>query len=250
MKTIEQLYNGFYLDNECLNAQISGCQTPLWVAPIKKSNNFENLRIEKDKFAFAERDENWEIEFFHGLNNFLWIEKPDFSPIFVFDNHNHAPVFWYDIIYDKWFKGINLIHIDQHSDCWENENILELNLGEKELEKVFHFYNEKCNVGNFIPPSLESWIISNQIQVRSTTALKNLEVGKNQNFILDIDLDFCLDWINRDKINQKSVKILKEKFDKFWQFALCTTIATSPYFLDQELAISLVDNLLDDHWLI
>jgi hypothetical protein len=48
-------------------------------------------------------------------------------------------------------------------------------------------------VGNFIPPALESGIITNQIQIRSTTALQNLKIDKNQNYILDIDLDFCLD---------------------------------------------------------
>jgi hypothetical protein len=36
-------------------------------------------------------------------------------------------------------------------------------------------------------------MIGNQVQIRSTTALDNLEIDKNQNFILDIDLDFCLD---------------------------------------------------------
>jgi hypothetical protein len=86
-----------------------------------------------------------------------------------------------------------LVHIDQHSDCWKNENHLELNWEENELEKVFKFCNEKCNVGNFIPPAIESGIITNQIQIRSTSALENLETDKNQIFILDIDLDFCLD---------------------------------------------------------
>jgi hypothetical protein len=121
---------------------------------------------------------------------------------------------------------------------------LELNRKENELEKVFYFWNEKCNVGNFIPPALESWIISNQVQIRSTTALQNLEINKNHNFILDIDLDFCLDWINKDKINHETVNLLKNKFTEIWKYALWITIATSPYFLDQELAIKIVKELL------
>jgi hypothetical protein len=51
---------------------------------------------------------------------------------------------------------VGLIHIDQHSDCRENKNHLELNRNENELEKIFNFCNEKCNVGNFIPPSIDS----------------------------------------------------------------------------------------------
>ena len=244
MKTIEQLYNGFYLDKESLNSQISAWPTPLRVAPIKKADKYESLEIDYEHFSFAEKNENWKIEYFHWLKNFLWIEKSDFPPIFIFDNHNHSPIFRYYCIKESKSNSPILVHIDQHSDCWKNENHLELNWNENELEKVFSFYNEECNVGNFIPPAIESGIIVNQVQIRSTTALQNLGIEKNQNFILDIDLDFCLDWIDRNKINQESVKLLKNKFDEIWKSALCITIATSPYFLDQELAIKIVEDLL------
>jgi hypothetical protein len=115
------------------------------------------------------------------------------------------------------------------------------------LENVFNFCNKYCNVGNFIPPAIESWIIWNQVQIRSTTALQNLQVKKNQNFILDIDLDFCLDWIERDKVNWENVNLLKKKFDESWKNALCITIATSPYFLDQRLAINITNKLLNNN---
>ena len=244
MKTFEQLYNGFYLNRESANSQISNCQIPLRVAPIKKINKYEHLEIDYEHFAFAEKNENWKIEYFHWLKNFLQIEKSDFPPVFIFDNHNHATVFRYNIIYSKKIKDTKLIHIDQHSDCRENKNHLVLNQDENELEKVFRFCNEKCNVWNFIPPSIESWIITNQVQIRSTTALHNLGIDINQNFILDIDLDFCLDWINRNKINLENVELLKNKFNEFWKYALWITIATSPYFLNQELAIQIIEELL------
>ena len=245
MKKLEELYNGFYLDEKCENTKISSCETPLRVAPIKKVSKYENLEIDYENFAFAERNERWEIQYFHGLKDFLRIEKSDFPPIFIFDNHNHAVTFRYDIVYNNGLKNnIQLIHVDQHSDCRENKNHLELNWNEYELEKVFHFCNEKCNVWNFILPAIESGIIANQVQIRSTTALKNLNINQGQNFILDIDLDFCLDWIDRDKVNRETVNLLKEMFDKFWSLALCTTIATSPYFLDQKLAIETINKLL------
>lgn len=244
MKTVNQLYNGFYLDKESANSQISDFQDFLRVAPIKKINKYNGLKIDYEHFAFAEKNENWEIEYFHGLKNYLWIETPGFPSIFIFDNHNHAIIFRYNIIYSKKIKDTKLIHIDQHSDCRENKNHLVLNQDENELEKVFRFCNEKCNVWNFIPPSIESWIITNQVQIRSTTALHNLGIDINQNFILDIDLDFCLDWINRNKINLENVELLKNKFNEFWKYALWITIATSPYFLNQELAIQIIEELL------
>ena len=243
MKTIEQLYNGFYLNKECANSQISNCSTSLRVAPIKKVKNHKNLEIDYEHFSFAEKNKNWEIEYFHGLKNFLWIEKTNYPPIFIFDNHNHAITFRYNIIYNKNFEDTELIHIDQHSDCRENKNHLNLNWDKNEIEKVFKFWNEKCNVGNFIIPAIESWIISKQIQIRSTNALQNLEIKNNQNFILDIDLDFCLAWIERDKINNEPIKLLKNLFNKIWYSTLWITIASSPYFIEQKQSINIVNYL-------
>lgn len=239
MKTIEQFYNGFYLNKESANSQISNCQTPLRVAPIKKVDKYENLEIDYEHFAFSEND-----EYFHWLKNFLWIEKSNFPPIIIFDNHNHSIVSRYNIIYSKKINNAELVHIDQHSDNRENKHHLKLNRKEDELEKVFLFWNEKCNVWNFIPPALESKIITSQIQIRSTAALQSFEIDESQNFILDIDLDFCLGWIDRNKVNQETVGLLKDKFDKIWKYALWITIATSPFFLDQELAIKIVEELL------
>lgn len=245
MQKLQQLYNWFFLDITCENARITSCDKFLRVAPLERTDHYTEIQIEEDNFAFAEKNGNWDLEYFHGLKKFLLIEKSDIPPIFIFDNHNHAPVFRYYCIEKSNKASPSLIHIDQHSDCWENKEILELNSKENDLEKVFHFYNEKCNVGNFIPPSLESWILFDQIQIRSITALQNLEIEKNQNFILDIDLDFCLNWIDRKQINKESVKILRDKFDEISESALCITIATSPYFLDQEIAKKIIEELLN-----
>ena len=204
MEILQKLYNWFYLSSKDGNSKISNWKIPLWVAPLKIISKYENLEINYNQFAFSEINKNWEIEYFHGLNNFLLINNPRYPPIFIFDNHNHAPVFWYNTIKYKESNNINLIHIDQHSDCWENKNLIHLNSKKNETEKVFNFCNEKCNVWNFIPPFIKCWLISNQIQIRSIIALQNLKINKNQHLILDIDLDFCLDWIKRDKINEKT----------------------------------------------
>ena len=146
METMEQLYNGFFLSSVCENVKISDCKNLLRVAPIKKSDKYEKLEIDYSYFAFAEKNQNGEMEYFHGLKNFLLIEKSDFPPIFIFDNHNHAITFRYYVVYTKKIQNAQLIHIDQHSDCWENKNHLELGWESNELENVFEFCNEKCNV--------------------------------------------------------------------------------------------------------
>ena len=246
MRNLEQLYNWFFLDITCANTKISNCKKFLRVAPIKKIDHYEEIEIEEDNFAFAEKNISWEIKYFHGLKNFLRIQTTKFPPIFIFDNHNHAPVFRYHSIHKFNSTSPMLIHIDQHSDCRENKEKLETDKYEYDLEKIFHFYNEKCNVWNFIPPSIESNIISDQIQIRSITSLKDLTINKNHNFILDIDLDFCLNWINKNEINQEALGLLKEKFNEIWKYSLCITIATSPYFLNQEVAINIIKTILND----
>ncbi len=238
MKTIEQLYRGFYLNSESANSQISNCQNPLRVAPIKKVNNYENLEIDYEHFAFAEKNENWKLEYFHGLKNFLRVEKSDFPPIFIFDNHNHAITFRYNIIYTKKIKNAELIHIDQHSDCWKNKNHLELNWNENELEKVFEFWNEKCNVWNFILPAIELWLINTVEQINTEYKLLNFQTDKN-NIILDVDLDFRAPEMGIEK-HLKTIEKIKELISK----SNIVTIATSPYFLDQKVAISIIDGLL------
>lgn len=243
MKTIEQLYNWFYLAKECANSQISNCPSPLRVAPIKIVHKFEAPEIDYEHFAFAEKKNDWQIEYYHWLKNFLYIDKSDFPPILICDNHNHAITFRYNIIYSKKISNTELIHIDQHSDCRENTNHLQLNQSQNELEKVFHSCNEKCNVGNFIPPAIESWIISNQIQIRSSNSLQNLQIDNNTNYILDIDLDFCLKWTNKNIIDQDIPNLLKQKFYEIWKSALCITIATSPFFIDQNLAIDIITKI-------
>lgn len=247
MKTLFQLYNGFYLNKESANSQISNCSDQLRVAPLKKTTNLKDLTIDYKHFSFAEKNNAWIIEYFHGLKNFLLIERPNLPPIFIFDNHNHALTFRYNIMYTKKIHNSKLIHIDQHSDYRENKNHLQLNRKDNELEKVFVFCNMKCNVWNFIPPAIECCIISDQIQIRSNAALKELNTKKVSDFFLDIDLDFCLEWINRNKINQESINLLKNKFDNIWKSAIWITIATSPYFLEQELAISIINNLLNSY---
>ena len=246
MKTIENLYSWFFLTKTCANMAVSNCTKKLWVAPINKLKSYKTPEINDQYFVFAERNTFWNIEYFNWLKNFLLIDGLNSPTTFIFDNHNHALLFWYYIAYKQKLKNIELIHIDQHSDCWENKNHLELNWDENELEKVFNFCNKKCNVWNFIPPALESWIRSNQIQIRSTSALHNLTLNKDYQFILDIDLDFCLNWVNRDKINKDTIEILKNKFNEIWKNALWITIATSPYFLNQELAIDILNYIYLD----
>ena len=48
-------------------------------------------------------------------------------PIILVDNHNHVLYFWYEALaHGIISRGSTLVHIDEHSDLWENENDLEV----------------------------------------------------------------------------------------------------------------------------
>lgn len=144
--------------------------------------------------------------------------------------------FWYEELRKGTFgKGIRLLHVDQHSDMKDNAFSL---IGENE-DEIFDFVNYRCNVGNFIVPALRSGILSEVQQIRSERGLLHTEIPK-QDYILDIDLDF---WAP-----EMGIEALEESFKKIRSMivsAKMVTIATSPYFLDQNLALDLLNKIFD-----
>lgn len=162
-----------------------------------------------------------------GLKNFLQTTYHD-RIVYIVDNHNHALSFRYKANR----APLNVIHIDQHSDIKENENIY------APTDDIIHFVNEKTNVGNFITAATNSSIIDKVIQIRTDYALQNFEIKtlSNQPFILDIDMDFR----EGKKDNEKDFEIIRKLIAK----AELVTIATSPYFMDQDTAITLIKELL------
>ncbi|MDR2416449.1 MAG: UPF0489 family protein [Candidatus Peribacteria bacterium] len=213
----------------------------LRVAPLIKVASFSQLEkklsIDKEHIAFAEKDENGELVFFHGLSSFFLFQLPDIPPCYLFDNHNHALYFWYQE-YLRSHRVCKLIHIDQHSDMWENQHSLPVDCLEVDRScEVFAFVQKCCNVGNFMQPVLNSGLISEVAQIRSTYALKHLQLP-SEAYILDIDLDFLA-----PEMGTRLEKCLP-KLKQLMARARCITIATSPYFLEQERAIEIVKELI------
>lgn len=200
------------------------------------------------------------IKKYHWLKNFIQINTNSplsseekgrgWGNIYIFDNHNHALYFRYKEYFawniKKWSK---LIHIDQHTDMNDNKHFIASKTKQSiNLDIIFNFTNQNCNVWNFIKPAVEEWLIWNITQINTEYSLLNIQfppilgdrgnLAKNEKKISDIDLDFRAPEMSIAKY-QETIDITK----KLIQNSRVVTIATSPYFLDQNLAIKIIKDL-------
>jgi len=199
------------------------------------------IQDDKTKIAFEDFDFDNKLSTNYWLKNFYRIPYLD-KQIILFDNHNHAFYFWCEALKNWLIKQeATLYHIDEHADTRDNnKNISKQDI--PDLQKVYDFTNLVLNVGDYIIPAQNSWLISKIIQIRNTVNLKEYlekkDDSKEENIILNLDLDFFqpdLDFIDYE-LKKKVILDLAKK-------AKIITVATSPFFIDQELAIKVFRDL-------
>ncbi|MCA9408121.1 MAG: UPF0489 family protein [Candidatus Omnitrophica bacterium] len=237
IELLQQFYQGFYLTDPVGNNAFSfdkrQCQE-IYVPPIIQGT-LQDLKIGKE-VAFCEHFEQEEIRKC-GLQHFLYLEIND-KEIFVFDNHNHAFFFWiFGVFLKKWFPRATLWHVDQHSDMRKPDAFLQMDCQDQNLlQKAFKYTNFVLNVGNFIQPALSLDLFSH---VEIISSLESFQLNPPEHFILDIDLDIFAKDMEYIPSEYKIEKI-REYIDK----SNFITIATSPYFIEQEKAIGFIKKLL------
>lgn len=187
---------------------------------------------EGKEIVFNEIDEDREIKAY-GIEKMVEMNTEDGKRVYIFDNHNHAFYFWLKSLKEGLFKkGCTLVHVDQHKDTREPSNY-DVNI--YDIDDIFRYTNEVLNVGSFIKPAMKYGIFSNLIIMDSTYSLKEKVEGE---YVLDIDLDIFskdmdyipfLDRFNRIQELIKGAKLI--------------TIATSPYFIEQDKAIKVLKEL-------
>ena len=158
-----------------------------------------------EEIVFNEIDEDIEIKA-KGLKNMIIYKYQD-KDVYIFDNHNHAFYFWIKSLKKGNFtKGCKLVHVDQHKDTREPEN-----------------YNVD--------------IFSEVIIIDSSYGF-NLDIEGE--YVLDIDLDIFskdMDYIPYDlKVSKIKDLIKKSKV---------ITIASSPFFIEQDYAIKVLKELFN-----
>ncbi len=164
-------------------------------------------------------------------------------PIYVFDNHNHAFYGWIEALHAGVFsRGARLVHMDAHFDDAEPEHVkVDLN----DIEDVWKYTNETLQIASFIKPALELDVFDQVVNyVESADFTELPEIGADQEIILDIDLDvFC------DEMSHVSWKQKLDVITHYLPQTKLITMATSPFFIDQQRAIDIAKRLMDELFL-
>ncbi len=268
LSQLQQYYRGFWIDAPVGNNAFSfdrRTNRRIYVPPLISGG--EDDVLPGDEVAFCDLlppGEGGGLEVkAKGLRNFVHLERPG-QDIFIFDNHNHAFFFWCAAAAAGVISpGGALVHVDQHRDTREPDSwllpeakVTSQKAKEKEccppgendrvlgpvsfdfslLPSVFDYTNHVLNVGNFIPPAIRLGLFREVIQVGSPEAFR---ADLPDRFVLDIDLDIfapVMSYIPED---------LKIRALRAWiRRAGLVTLATSPYFLDQDEAVGYVKKLL------
>ncbi len=181
--------------------------------------------------VFSDRVDGVEVNA-TGLEHFVHIERPG-QDVFVMDNHNHAFSFWAAAIHaGAILPGSRLVHVDQHKDT-------RLPLAEftgVSVHDACRYANDVLDVGSFIPPAVGAGWFHDVVQIGSAEAFA---ADPSTPFALDIDLDIfapVMDYIPFDlKLSRLRAWIATAPF---------VTIATSPFFMDQNEAMACLRALL------
>ncbi|MBC2576699.1 UPF0489 family protein [Peptostreptococcus canis] len=229
-------YGGFYIEKPVGNNMFSFEKRKvkkIYVPQLVRAN-FNDIEIGEIP-NFVEIEDGLEKACM-GLKNMYEIVDSDIykgKKIYVFDNHNHSFFFWCKLLNEGIFeKGITLVHVDQHKDMREPLNF---DVDIFDLEDVKRYTNEVLNVGNFIKPAIYHDIFSNLVMVDSSYGME-LEIPGN--YVLDLDLDFFSKDMDYIDFEYKLYRVRE-----YIENADIITIATSPYFIEQDRAIKVLKML-------
>lgn len=214
----------------------------IYIPSIIKTSSFLDVKL-WDKIVFEDFDFDNKLQSCFWLQNFYEFNYK-WKPLYLFDNHNHAYFFW-NKAKKEWIIQNNsiLYHIDEHADTRDPQIYLDKS-DLNDLQKIFDYTNFTLNVGNYILPAIQDWLIKEIVQIRSELELtkikdklKNKKLERH-NIILNIDLDFFQPDLDFIDYNFKKEVILALS-----SAASVITVATSPFFINQKLALEVFKDL-------
>lgn len=219
-------------------------RNPLQVTPLKQGS-FDELKV-GTHVAFQDFDgERW-MECVGLESALLCTDYP--VPIYVFDNHNQAFYGWaegrknakfkmknekYPGEYWYWSDDMVLVHLDAHYDDREPPSY---DVRIDDLDDVQRYTNQVLQIATFIQPALKLGIFSevrNYVESGDFEQNAKCEIqNAKMNIVLDIDLDVFCEEMSHVSFQEK-IRVIRE----YLPFTKLITMATSPFFIDQEKAI-------------
>lgn len=238
---LQKFYHGFELSQPQGNNAFSydlRKQRAIYVPPAIAGTP-GNLTVGEQP-AFCEVEDGSE-RICRGLKNFIYYRRPH-QHVFFFDNHNHAFFFWMVANAAGLLPaGSHLLHVDQHRDMRKPLETppFDLETLPGALPLAFHYCQQALNVGNFIHPALDLGLFSDVQMIDNSAAFREAVPGA---FILDIDVD-----IFAPEMSYIDDRIKIERIRDYLRHAEIVTVATSPYFIDQKQAISIIKRLFAEN---
>lgn len=238
--------NSFYITENIGNNALSYYQRTnkkLFVPSLKTISSFDKIDF-WDEIAFEDYDFDDILQSCKGLKNFYKMSWR-WKPLYLFDNHNHAYYFFYLARYESYISDwATLFHVDEHADMRDPGEYL-MKPNSLDMEKVFQYTNfSQVNVGNYIIPAQKEGLLWDVIQIRNEKNLLDYESWScdtyTGNIILNLDLDFFepeLDFIDYD-LKKRVILDMAERADFI-------TVATSPFFIDQQLALKVFRDIFN-----
>ncbi len=222
--------------NNAFSFELRGADPKLFL-PALREGRFEDLSLGRE-IVFEDVDEHGVLQSCTGLEFLLRTEWKG-VPTIVMDNHNHAFYFWMEAaLQGRLAPGATLVHVDQHKDMRRPESLFVAD--ELTLEAIFDYTHRSLNVGNYIVPAVELGVVGERIMITGASDLDSMEGMEARNKILNIDLDFFVDEMEVDFEKARALILAH------LATANLVTIATSPFFMDQEKALSVLNALVHD----
>ncbi len=224
--------------NNAFSYSLRGEQPRLTV-PALVEGSLEDV-VQGDAVVFEDQDEYGILQRCTGLAQLV---RTSFEgvPMVVMDNHNHAFYFWMEaFLKGQLQKAATLIHIDAHRDSRRPPELFKGTT----LEEAFEYTNFVLNVGNYIVPAQEWGLIGETVNIIGEGDVDEQISGgdflhqEESNKILNVDLDFFapeMSYIPFEKMKRYILAQAKK--------AVLITVCTSPFFIDQQLAIQRLRDL-------
>jgi hypothetical protein len=219
--------------NNALSYERRGPSPKLWVPSVIDGTMADV--VAGDHIVFEDVDEHGVLHSCTGLAHLVRTSWHG-VPAVVVDNHNHAFYFWFEAVRaGRLEPGATLIHLDQHRDTRVPASAL---AADPTLEDAFRYTNFHLNVGNYIVPAVDAGLVGDALFVTGDSGLDDHSRAGRANTILNIDLDFFAPDMSSIAFDR-----VRRFIDAHLPGAALVTIATSPFFIEQERAIAYLHKL-------